>query len=423
MANTRAFWIVGIILLALVVGVRACVSYRNERVSDDYAAPSILDDVSEDAKADEGPEEIGMWSTYHGDAALSGAVSAALPDQFAPLWRFRAGAAVSNTPVVASGRVFVANAKGEVLATDLRGEPLWSVELTRGMKKDGTPEEEVIDAPLACFDEVLLAGTADGTLYALDAATGEEKWRYEVGGPILGTPNLSPVPEAGEGTGRTAVVVVSQSDGALHSVALADGEPIWQAEGVSRCDGSPAVGDGLVVFGSCVAALHVFSAADGQLERDIEVGADSEVAGGVAVYGDTVFTGSRSGRVLQANLRTGDIMWVNEDAEDEVFTTPAVSRDSVVFASSDGYIYALDRETGDRRWTFETDGTPSSPVIAGDKVVVSSDGSLHVVRLEDGAPVWSYEVSDVITGPAVVGRMIIVGSEDGTVTAFGEPAA
>jgi outer membrane protein assembly factor BamB len=116
-------------------------------------------------------------------------------------------------------------------------------------------------------------------------------------------------------------------------------------------------------------------------------------------------------------------VWVNEDAENEVFTTPAVSGDSVVFASSDGYIYALDRETGDRRWAFDTNGTPSSPVIAGDKVVVSSDGSLHVVRLEDGAPVWSYEVSDVITGPAVVGRMIIVGSEDGTVTAFGEPAA
>jgi outer membrane protein assembly factor BamB len=423
MAKTRAFWIVGIILLAVAVSVGTWVSYKSKRVSDDYAAPRVSDDVLEKVKADEGLEEIVGWNTYHGDAALSGAVSVALPDQFAPLWRFRAGAAVSNTPVVASGRVFIANAKGEVLASDLQGELLWSVKLTKGTREDGTPEEEVIDAPLACFDEVLLVGTADGTLYALDAATGEEKWRYEVGEPILGTPNLLSAPVAGEDAGRAAVVVVSQSDGALHCVALADGEPIWQTEGVSRCDGSPAVGDGLVVFGSCVAALHVFSAADGKLERNIEVGADSEVAGGVAVYGDAVFTGSRSGRVLQADLRTGGVLWVNEDAEDEVFTTPAVSGDSVVFASSDGYIYALNRETGDRRWTFDTNGTPASPVIAGDKVVVTSDGVLHVVRLENGAPVWSHEVSDVITGPAVVGRMIIVGSEDGTVTAFGEPAA
>jgi outer membrane protein assembly factor BamB len=423
MTRTRAFWIAAIIVIIATVAIGVRVSYKYKRVSDDYAAPGVLDDVSEKVEVREGPEETGAWNTYHGDAALSGAVSAALPDKFALLWRFRAGAPVSNTPVVATGRVFVANAKGEVVAADLHGELLWSVALTRGTREDGTPEEEVIDAPLACFDEVLLAGTADGTLYALDVATGEEKWRYEVGEPVLGTPNLLSVPAAGEEADRAAVVVVSQSDGALHSVALADGQPIWQTEGVSRCDGSPAVGDGLVVFGSCVAALHVFSAADGKLERDIEVGADSEVAGGVAVYGDAVFTGSRSGRVLQADLRTGDPVWVNEDAEDEVFTTPAVNRDSVVFASSDGYIYALDRETGNRRWQFDTNGAPSSPVIAGDKVVVASDGFLHVVRLEDGAPVWSYEVSDVITGPAVVGRMIIVGSEDGTVTAFGEPAA
>ena len=422
MTKTRVLWIVGIILVAAAVGVGAWVMHKYKSVSDDYAAPKVSDDVSEKAKAGEGPEEIGEWNTYHGDAALSGAVSAALPDGFAPLWRFRAGAAVRNTPVVASGRVFVANAKGEVLAADLQGELLWSVELTKGTREDGTPQNEVIDAPLACFDGVLLVGTADGTLYALDVVTGEEKWRYEVGEPILGTPNLSPVPATGEDAARAPVVVVSQSDGALHCVGLADGQPIWQTEGVSRCDGSPAVGDGLVVFGSCVAALHVFSAADGRLERDIEVGADSEVAGGVAVYGDAVFTGSRSGRVLHANLRTGDTLWVNEDCEDEVFTTPAVSRDYVVFASNNGYIYALSRETGDRRWTFDTNGTPSSPVIAGDKVVVTSDGFLHVVRLEDGAPVWSREVSDTITGPAVVGRRIIVGSENGTVTAFGEPA-
>jgi len=239
---------------------------------------------------------------------------------------------------------------------------------------------------------------------------------------ILGTPNRLLVPATDEETERKAVIVISQADGALHCVDLTDGQPIWKTEGISRCDGSPSVGDGLVVFGSCVAALHVFSAADGRLERDIEVGTDSEVAGGVAVDGDTVVTGSRSGRVLHADLRTGATIWVNDDSNFEVFSTPAVSRDYVVFAANDGYVYAVDRETGAKRWSFDTNGMPSSPVIAGDKVVITADGFLYTVRLEDGALVWSHEVSDVITGPAVVGGTIIVGSEDGTVTAFGMPA-
>ena len=223
-------------------------------------------------------------------------------------------------------------------------------------------------------------------------------------------------------TELAAALVLSQDDGALHCVGLTDGKPIWQTEGFSRCDGSPAVGDGFVVFGSCEAALHVFSAADGRLERDIGVGTDSEVAGGVAIDGNTVVTGSRSGRVLHADLRTGAAIWVNDDSNFEVFSTPAVSRDYVVFSANNGYVYAVDRETGVQRWSFDTNGMPSSPVIAGDKVIITADGSLHVLRLEDGAPVWSSEVSDLITGPAVVAGMIIVGSADGTVTAFGEQA-
>ena len=419
MTKNKTFWVpVGIVLIIAIMGVAAWLMHVRRPEE-----PVPLDRVSEDVPVDEGMEQVGEWNTYHGDAALSGAVSAELPDRMAPLWRFRAGSAVRTTPVASAGRIFVANARGEVLAVDLRGELLWSVKLTKGEKEDGTPIEEIIDAPLACFDDLLLAGTADGTIYALDVATGEERWQYEIGGSILGTPNRILVPAADEDTDRAAVVVVSQNDGALHCVGMTDGQPIWQTEGVSRCDGSPAVGDGRVIFGSCVAALHVFSATDGRLERDIEVGADSEVAGGVAVYGDAVFTGSRSGRVLRANLRTGDILWMNDDSEDEVFTTPAVSRDYVVFASGGGFIYALDRETGVQRWTFDTKGTPSSPVIAGDKVVVTADGSLYMLRIEDGAGIWSYEVSDVITGPAVVGDRIVVGSDDGTVTAFGRPAA
>jgi len=419
MAKTKTFWVPGgIVFIIAIVGVAVWLMHvrrPEETVPDDR--------VSEDVPVDEGMELIGEWNTYHGDAALSGAVSVAPPDRLAPLWRFRAGSAVRTTPVASAGRIFVANDRGEILAVDLRGERLWSVKLTRGEKEDGTPVEEVIDAPLACFDELVLAGTADGTIYALDVATGEERWQYDVGGSILGTPNRVSVPAEGEDTDRAAMVVVSQNNGALHCVDMKDGQPIWQTEGVSRCDGSPAVGDGRVVFGSCVAALHVFSVVDGRLERNIEVGADSEVAGGVAVYGESVFTGSRSGTVLHANLLNGATQWTNNDIDGEVFTTPAVSSDYVVFASDNGFVYALDRETGDQRWTFDTEGTPSSPVIAGDKLVVTSDGSLYMLRMEDGTQVWSYEVSDVITGAAVVGRRIVVGSEDGTVTAFGRPAA
>ena len=109
----------------------------------------------------------------------------------------------------------------------------------------------------------------------------------------------------------------------------------------------------------------------------------------------------------------GKVVWVNEDSKDEVFTTPAVSDDTVVFSSSDGNVFALDRTTGEQKWSFETEGTPTSPVIARDKVIVSIDGTLYVLQLDDGSTLFSYDVSDEISSPAVFSNVIVVGSDEG----------
>ncbi len=360
------------------------------------------------------PAVPAVWNTYHGKATLDGVADAHLPDELALRWRFKAGAPVYATPVASAGRIHFVNAKGQVFAVDHEGNEVWSKTFTRGTRSDGSPIEEVFDAPLACFGSTVVAGSAYGIVYALDAATGDEQWQVELEGTILGTPNAWTSPQ-----GRTVLLVVEQDYGVLHGLDLADGARLWKTEGVERCDGSPSVGNGVVVFGSCAAALHVFSAEDGTHLRDIEIDGDSQVAGGVALVGDSVYSGSRSGKVLHANTKTGKTLWVNQDTDWEVFTTPAVNDDRVVYASEDGNVYALDRATGSRQWAFPTQDTPSSPVIAGDKAVITSDGTLFLLRLESGEKLWSYEVSDTITSPAVVGDLVVVGSDDGTVAAFG----
>jgi outer membrane protein assembly factor BamB len=122
--------------------------------------------------------------------------------------------------------------------------------------------------------------------------------------------------------------------------------------------------------------------------------------------------------VFRVDLETGKIVWINEDSEGEVFSTPAVDDDTVVFASDDGGVYALERDTGALRWKFMTDGMPTSAVIAGDVVVFGSDGTLYLLRRDTGEVRWSFEVSDEISSPAIIGEMIVVGGDDGTVTAF-----
>jgi outer membrane protein assembly factor BamB len=361
------------------------------------------------------PPDSGEWNTYHGNGALLGVTDSPFSPPLEVHWRLMAGGPVRQTPVVHDGRVFAATARGEILCADLNGELIWSLELVKGETPDGNPLRQRIDAPIACFEGLLLVGTGDGSLYALDPATGEDRWIYKFDGAILGTPNYL-APDENHANGR--VFALEQSVGMLVCLDAATGDELWRAEEVDRSDASIAVSTKAIVFGSCAAALHVFDPATGKRLRDIEIDPDSQVAGGVALTGSRVISGCRSGKILEADIASGEITWIYEASDAEIFATPAVTNDWVVAASYDSFVYALDRKTGGLRWKFDTEGQPGSPVIAGDKVIIHADGTLFMLRLSDGEALWSMALSDQISSPAVTRQHIIVGSEDGVVIAL-----
>ncbi len=359
------------------------------------------------------------WNTYHGDNALRGVAQGALPDTLAIRWRFKTAAPVRETPVSDGERIFFATCEGQIFATDFTGQQMWTRELPTGAVQNGVAERERIDAPLAYFDGMLLVGTMRGALYALDADSGGEKWHAQIEGSIMGTPNYLP-PKAGEQSGR--VYLIGRGDGVLYCLDAGSGAILWHSEPIARCDGSPSVSPDAVAFGSCDAALHVFSPDTGKILWNIAIDEDSQIAGGVAIDGASMFSGCRSGKILHADAKTGQIVWVNKDNDAEAFATPAITAAWVVACSSDGNVMGLDRATGALRWKFDTKGDPYSPVIVADRVVVAADGTLFLLRLADGVVLWSQKVGDEITAPAVVRDTILVGNEDGSVVAVAAPA-
>ncbi len=175
---------------------------------------------------------FGEWNTYHGGADLRGVSEVAISGKPELLWRYAAGGEVDHTPVSDGERIFVSGKKGTITALDLKGTKLWEKTFTR--KKD--TEEDVpvrFDAPLACGQGLVFAGTRRGLLYALDAKTGATTWTYNTGGIVMGSPNI---------LDERTIVVVDQSDGALHGIDLETGKLLWKTDGQERCDGSPGVG-------------------------------------------------------------------------------------------------------------------------------------------------------------------------------------
>jgi outer membrane protein assembly factor BamB len=365
------------------------------------------------------------WPTYHGRPDLRGVAEAEIPEAPEMLWRYNAGAEILHTPVSDGERIFFTARGGLLFAVDLNGSLLWKKSFTR-MNDAGQPMAVRFDGPPACGGGRVIAGTTRGTVFALEAATGEEAWRYETGGILIGSPNFIPGRMSVAGDDARAqrkekpegVVVLDQASGTVYALELRTGTLKWKTAGVERCDGSPGVGGGRIVFGSCAAALHLYSAADGAHLQDLETG--SEIAGGTSVDGNLAFAGTRDGRLICADLEAGEILWSSRQSASQTFSTPAVTDHQGVYSADNGFVYAVDRSSGDLLWSFETGGLPGSPVVSKDKVIVTADGILHLLDLKNGRKIWAKEISDEITSPAVIRGMIVIGAGDGTVSAFGK---
>lgn len=380
--------------------------------------------------------------------------------------------------MVATALVLPATTRGQ--SPQFRGEPAHSgVVTTDGVERLGgvawtfRTDGAVRSSP-ALHDGTLYVGSADGHLYALDAASGALRWRFDAGSPIASSPAV---------TG--SVVMISSRDGTLHGLAVGDGRSLWRLEtgpdlplpwgheGWDYLHSSPTVADGVVYWGSGDGYLHAIEPSSGLQRWTVRTG--GRIRSTPAVSGGLVVVGGSDGRVYAVDARTGEERWTFEtagatlDAADfgydrrQIIASPAIvdgrvyvgSRDASLYAlhaadgtlawtfdepsawiiasaavddgrvfstrSSSGNIRAVVRETGEELWRVQTHGfVYSSPVLVGDVLYVGrGDGLLSAFNASDGEELWSYRTEAGINStPVVHGGRIYVGSDDGRVYAL-----
>ncbi len=316
---------------------------------------------------------------------------------------------------------------------------------------------------LAVVGSTVFAAGGDGTVSAMDAASGRDLWRASVGAPVA----------AGVGSdGKRAAVVTRGNDLVVLSATEA-GRQLWRQKLSAQVYTAPLVaGERVFVLG----ADRAVSAFDGQTGRrlwQIQRPGDPLVlrqAGVLQAVGDTLVVGL-SGRMVGLNPLNGTVRWeapiatprgtneverlvdllartsrvgdvvcarafqasvgcVNAVRGTVLWTKPAngavgVHGDDnlVVGSESDGKVVAWQRTSGERAWT--TDRLQyrglSAPLLLGRSVALGdSTGFVHLLSREDGSLLTrlSTDGTAVVGAPVLAGTTLIVATRGGGIFGF-----
>jgi outer membrane protein assembly factor BamB len=264
----------------------------------------------------------------------------------------------------------------------------------------------------AVVDGVVYVGSQDGNLYAIDAATGVQRWSFATLQWVKSSPTVV--------NGVVYVGGGGYTSGPSHVYAIdaATGLQRWSFATGDGVESSPAVVDGVVYVGSGDGNLYAIDAATGVQRWSFAAG--GRVESSPAVVDGVVYVGSRGSNIYAVDAASGEELWSFPVDEINVMSAPAVV-DGVVYVGSGGVqslggssIYAIDAASGEQLWSFATGGTVmASPALVDGTVYVGSwDHNLYALDAASGELKWSFTAGDKVGDAVVADGIVYVGSED-----------
>lgn len=264
--------------------------------------------------------------------------------------------------------------------------------------------------------DMVAVASSDGTVVMIDARSGQESWRANVGTALA----------AGVGSDGSLVAVITTGN---ELVALQGGKVLWRQQLSAQSYTAPLVA-GRRVF--VQAADRTTSAWDGQSGRRLwsqQRTAENLVlkrSGVLIAVNDTLVVGV-GGRLVGINPANGTSRWEapiaaprgTNDVERLVDLTGSVSRvgDSVCARAYYASVGCVDTSRGTLLWSKPASGADG--VSGDDRFIYGTEDNGNVVawRRDDGERAWQVERFKyrTLTAPLAVGRSLIIGDAAGLV--------
>ncbi len=306
------------------------------------------------------------------------------------VWQYPAQAGTeqfhSNPVVTPDGQVLVGSAGRDYALYSLdakTGNPKWA--------KPFTAEDEWVASPLV-VGNTIYAPNNNGTLYALDLATGQLSWSLHVAGALWSTPVTN---------GK--LLFLTSLDHRVYAVDMQAHTLAWSQP--RDLGGSIASAPLLAADGT---ALYVGSFAGKIFALDPNTGRDvwspvslSAWAWSTPLQIDAnLYVGDIAGNLHALAAADGKSVWPQIAPDNAITASPVAVPGGVVVATESGSLYAYKL---DRTVLWSTENNPdvkdiggqlyTTPILAVDRLIVAPMGGkdlLYAVGAADGKLLWQF---------------------------------
>jgi outer membrane protein assembly factor BamB len=274
------------------------------------------------------------------------------------------------------GMVAAGTGKGEVVAFDRSGKPLWKAQLSG----------EVLAPPVVQGDLVVVRA-GDGRIFALDAASGKRRWIYQ-----RATPALSVRSHAGVVVERGAVFA-GFAGGRLAAIALATGNVGWEGvvalprgatelERVADVTSLPVLDERQVCAVAMQGRVACFDAARGTTiwARDLSSFA------GMDIDNRYLYVTDDKNAVIALDKTSGASIWKQDKLAGRGVSAPLAFGRYVVVGDYQGYVHFLSRDDGSFAARIATDGSaigvPPAELTSSSLVVQTRNGGVYAIAVQ-----------------------------------------
>jgi outer membrane protein assembly factor BamB len=271
-------------------------------------------------------------------------------------------------PLVEGGRVYVTH-RGVVRCLDnITGAELWKF----------SPENAAVTTAPVSWQDIIVVGATNATVYALDAGTGDPIWERICAAAIAPSPVL------------LEDVLLVGAGHMVYALSPQSGEATWICSLTAPAESGPVCDGGMAYFLCHGGSLQCVDASQGRYRWT------ANLVTGPRTFPLTVARRRvivASGYRIQGVARSGAVAWTAEMPAG-VGAAPVLADDILYVPCVDGRIYTLYARSGAPRHhvIYQVDHPLTSSPVVSDTIVAagSGDGLLYVFDAASGRVSWLY---------------------------------